>query len=281
MEKKKLIKELELPTMVQNALKEAGYVYVYDVLIDIYNEEIYNKPRVGPKVVEKIIEAATSAGWVILSNKNQQKYYIEFMNLYAEDDDIFIYQESRYYDFKELYKMHNMTSTQVQVTLRRAEEKIKKYILKQLKENKIEWWEGKLDTREIKTLKLHDLNSLEKIKYLFDSKKLNEFEGLGTKLLDKLANIVDENYDTNYSEIINKCKVEIVDVITGTNTIYKFKCTMDNGSEISYIVEEFLVDGEFCYNFYQRTSSIPYTRSTTLINKITEYKNSIKKNKLA
>lgn len=281
MEKKKLLKELELPTMVQNALKEAGYVYVYDVLFDIYNEEIYNKPRVGPKVVEKIIEAATSAGWVILSDKNQQKYYTEFMNLHSEDDDIFIYQESRYYDFKELYKTHNMTSTQVQVTLRRAEEKIKKYISKQLKENKIEWWEGKLDTREIKTLKLHDLNSLEKIKYLFDSKKLNEFEGLGTKLLDKLANIIDENYDTNYSEIINKCKVEIVDVITGTNTIYKFKCVMDNGSELSYIVEEYLIDGELCYNFYQRTSSIPYTRSTTLINKITEYKNGIKKNKLA
>lgn len=282
MEKKKLVKDLELPTMVKNALKEAEYVYVYDVLIDIYSEEIYNRPRVGPKVIEKIIEAASSAGWLILSDKNQQKYYVEFMNLYNEDDDIFIYQESRYYDFQELHKMHNMSFNQVQNTIRRAEEKIKKYISKQLKENRTEWWDGKLTTREIKTLKLHNLDSLEEIKYLFDSGRLQEFEGLGSKLLDKLASIVDENYNTNYSYIINKCKVEIIDIFGESNTIYKLKCIMDNGSELSYMVEEYLVDGEICYNFYQRGSSIPYSRLSKIMDKITEYKeNDIKKNKLA
>lgn len=287
MEKKKLVKELELSTMIQNTLKEANYKYVFDVLIDIYNEDIYGKPKVGIVVVDRILTAMRSAGWSILTDFNHQKLYAEFINKYKEDSHVFLYIESNYHDYDELVKLYskeygnNLTRQNIQSVIRVIDDKIKKYIIKQSVKNKCEWLNNdRFTSEEIENLKLEGIYTLEKAKELFESNRIYQLEGFGKNLIYKLATIVDEKFGTYYSINNFKMKVDILNVIQqDENTIYKLKYTQDDGKELFYIAEEYIVDGSYHYQFYQSALRIPYIRTSLLIDKIIDYKtNSIKIN---
>jgi hypothetical protein len=233
----------------------------------------------------------SSAGWIVTTDQEKQKLYVEFVEKNKEDSHVELYIESRYYNYEELLRMFSgqygltvLSESNIRAINIVVENKIKKYIVNNLNSREPGWLDNnKFNSEEIRNIKLAEIDTIEKVKELFDTKKIYVLEGFGKNLIYKLASIVDAKFGTCYSAENYKLKVDILDIISqNNNTIYKLKYIPSEGEEIIYMAEEYIVDGSYHYHFYQRSSRVPYVRTELLIDKIMEYKsNNTKINKYA
>lgn len=274
MEKRKFTKELDLSTAIKNTLKEANYKYIYDVITDLYNGELSKKPKVGATVIERIMVAVSCAGWKLL-NKNEWKFYIEFMQKFCDDKNVSLYIDSNYYSYEELCKMYKYSVNEIRAIIKKTEALINIYIFDQINNNKTEWWENtELNTREIRTLKLAGIETIEQVKYLVDSNEIYKLEGVGPTTINKLTSILDNKFGTIYNKNIKESKVEVVSIIKSKpsdNNIYKLKLTDKDGSESFYFAETYFDEGITCFNIYQSASKISYENTCLITNEILNY----------